>query len=71
MPLSVLRIPSERFYTVTEFPLKEEGIFSANLVYLKSPKIANLSHLSGDVNLAARNALDAMNDHIITGYGYD
>ena len=70
-PASVLRIPSERFYAVTGFPLKEKGSVPANLAYLDSPKIADLSNLSGDVNLAARNALAAMIDYIMTEYGYD
>ncbi|MEP6342284.1 MAG: acetamidase/formamidase family protein [Maricaulaceae bacterium] len=70
-PASVLRIPSERFYAVTGFPLKEKGSVPANLAYLESPKIADLSNLSGDVNLAARNALAAMIDYIMTEYGYD
>ena len=70
-PASVLGIPSERFYAVTGFPLKEKGSTPANLVYLESPKIAGLSNLSGDINLAARNALAAMIDYIMTEYGYD
>lgn len=70
-PASVLAIPSERFYAVTGFPLKEKGSVPANLAYLESPKIAGLSNLSGDVNLAARNALAAMIDYIMTEYGYD
>ena len=39
-PASVLRIPSERFYAVTGFPLKEAGTVPADLAYLDSPKIA-------------------------------
>jgi formamidase len=70
-PASVLRIPSERFYAVTGFPLKEKGDVPANLTYLDSPKIAGLSNLSGDINLAARNALAAMIEHIMSEYGYD
>ena len=70
-PASVLAIPSKRFYAVTGFPLKEKGSIPANLAYLDSPKIAGLSNLSGDVNLAARNALAAMIDYIMTEYGYD
>jgi formamidase len=68
---SVLRIPSERFYAVTGFPLKEKGNVPADLAYLDSPKIAGLSNLSADINLAARNALAAMIDHIVSEYGYD
>ena len=70
-PASVLRIPSERFYAVTGFPLKEKGSVPANLAYLESPKIAGLSNLSSDINLAARNALAAMIDYIVSEYGYD
>jgi formamidase len=68
---SALGIPSERFYAVTGFPLKEKGSVPANLAYLESPKIAELGNLSGDLNLAARNALAAMIDYIMTRYGYD
>ena len=70
-PASVLRIPSERFYAVTGFPLKEEGNVPADLAYLDSPKIGGLSNLSSDINLAARNALAAMIDYIMSEYGYD
>jgi formamidase len=70
-PASVLRIPSKRFYAVTGFPLKEKGIVPADLAYLDSPKMAGLSNLSADINLAARNALAAMIDHIVSEYGYD
>ena len=70
-PVSVLGIPSRRFYAVTGFPLKEKGSLPANLAYLDSTKIAGLSNLSGDINLAARNALAAMIDYIVSEYGYD
>ncbi len=70
-PSSVLRIPSERFYAVTGFPLKDKGSVPADLAYLDSPKIAGLSNLSADINLAARNALTAMIDYIMSEYGYD
>jgi len=70
-PASVLKIPSKRFYAVTGFPLKEKGSVPADLAYLDSPKIAGLSNLSGDINLAARNALAAMIDYIVSEYGYD
>jgi len=68
---TVLKIPSERFYAVTGFPLKEKGGVPADLAYLDSPKVAGLSNLSADINLAARNALAAMIDHIVSEYGYD
>jgi formamidase len=70
-PASVLGIPSERFYAVTGFPLKEKGSVPADLAYLESSKIADLSNLSADINLAARNALAAMIDYIVSEYGYD
>jgi formamidase len=70
-PASVLRIPSERFYAVTGFPLKDEGSVPADLAYLDSPKVAGLNNLSSDINLAARNALAAMIDYIMSEYGYD
>jgi len=70
-PASVLGIPSERFYAVTGFPLKEAGTVPANLAYLDSPKIEDLSNLSADIHLAARNALEAMIDYIVAEYSYD
>ncbi len=70
-PVSVLGIPSKRFYAVTGFPLKEKDSVPANLAYLDSRKIAGLSNLSSDINLAARNALAAMIDYIVAEYGYD
>ena len=70
-PATVLGIPSERFYAVTGFPLKGKGDVPADLAYLDSPKIAGLSNLSADINLAARNALAAIIDYIVSEYGYD
>jgi formamidase len=70
-PASVLGIPSQRFYAVTGFPLKERDTVPADHAYLDSPKIAGLTNLSGDINLAARNALAAMIDYIMSEYGYD
>jgi formamidase len=70
-PASALRIPSERFYAVTGFPLKDAGTVPADLAYLASPKIAGLRNLSADINLAARNALTAIIDYIVGEYGYD
>lgn len=69
-PSSVLRIPSERFYATTGFPIKDRGSVPANLAYLDSPRISGLGNLSGDVHLAARNALAAMVDYIVSEYGY-
>ena len=70
-PSSVLAIPSERFHAVTGFPLKKAGTVPADMAYLDSPKIAGLRNLSADINLAARNALEAMIDYIVAEYGYD
>ena len=70
-PASVLGIPSEHFYAVTGFPLKAKGSVPAELAYLDSAKIAHLSNLSSDINLAARNALASMIDYIMSEYGYD
>jgi formamidase len=70
-PATVLGIPSKRFYAVTGFPLKDKDSVPADLAYLESPKIAGLSNLSADINLAARNALAAMIDYIMSEYGYD
>jgi formamidase len=70
-PASVLGIPSARFHAVTGFPLKGKGDVPADLAYLESPKVAGLSNLSADINLAARNALAAMIDYIVSEYGYD
>jgi len=69
-PASVLGIPSESFYATTGFPIKQEDSVPANLVYLDSPKISGLANLSGDIHLAARNALAAMIDYIVSEYGY-
>lgn len=43
----------------------------AGLAYLDSAKIAGLTNLSADINLAARNALAAMIDYTVSEYGYD
>ena len=69
-PATVLGIPSERFYAVTGFPIKPKDSVPANLAYLDSPKISGLANLSGDIHLAARNALAAMIDYIVAEYGY-
>jgi formamidase len=70
-PSTLLAIPSERFYATTGFPLKNAGEVPADIAYLASAKIAELSNLSKDVNLAAQNALIAMIDYIVAEYGYD
>ena len=70
-PSSMLAIPSERFYATTGFPLKNVGEVPPDIAYLASAKVAELSNLSKDVNLAAQNALVAMIDYIVAEYGYD
>lgn len=70
-PASALAIPSERFYAVTGFPFKERGEIPREIAYLADAKVAELTNLSNDINLAARNALAAMIDHIVARYGYD
>jgi len=70
-PSSMLAIPSTTFYATTGFPLKEQGDVPRDLEYLASGKIAHLTNLSKDLNLAAANALVAMIDYIVDTYGYD
>jgi formamidase len=66
-----LAIPSTRFYATTGFPLKAESDVPRDIAYLASSKVAALSNLSKDVNLAAVNALVSMIDYIVAEYGYD
>lgn len=68
---SLLDIPSGRFYATTGFPLKNAGDVPAHVGYLASAKVAGLSNLSNDINLAAQNALISMIDYIVDEYGYD
>lgn len=70
-PATALAIPSERFYAVTGFPFKKKGEIPPEIAYLADAKVADLTNLSRDINLAARNALVAMIDHIVERYGYD
>ena len=70
-PSSLLDIPSGRFYATTGFPLKNAGDVPPDIEYLASAKVARLTNLSKDVNLAAQNALVSMIDHIVDEYGYD
>ncbi len=70
-PAALLDIPSRRFYAVTGFPFKKAGEVPPDMAYLESPKLAGLENLSKDINLAARNALDAIIDYIVNTYGYD
>jgi formamidase len=70
-PSSLLDIPSERFYAVTGFPLKDAGSVPPDMEYLGSSRIRDLENLQNDVNLAARNAVEGIVDHIVARYGYD
>ena len=67
---SLLDIPSTKFYAVTGFPIKEVGSVPPRMEYLQSAKVADLTNLSNDINLAARNALDGIVDYIVATYGY-
>lgn len=69
-PSHLLDIPSERFYATTGFPIKEKDFVPGNLEYLASEKIGNLSNLSEDISLAARNALLEMIEYISATYEY-
>ena len=70
-PVSLLAIPSRRFYATTGFPLKGQTDVPRDIAYLASSKVDGLSNLSKDVNLAAVNALVSMIDYIVNEYGYD
>jgi formamidase len=70
-PVAALAIPSTRFYAVTGFPFKKQGEIPPEIAYLADAKVADLTNLSRDINLAARNALVAMIDHVVERYGYD
>ena len=70
-PALALNIPSRRFYAVTGIPVKQPGSVPSDLAYLDSPKLAQLSNLSGSISLAAQNALAAMIDYITRTYGYN
>lgn len=70
-PAALLSIPSSRFYAVTGFPLKEAGDIPREIAWMADRKVAGLRNLSGNVSLAARNALAAMVDYIVSTRGYD
>lgn len=67
----LLDIPSRRFYATTGFPFKRAGEIPREIAYLADAKVSELTNLSRDINLAARNALVAMVDYIVARYGYD
>ena len=70
-PASLLAIPSSRFYATTGYPLKPAGEIPRDIQYLADAKVADLTNLSKDLNLAAQNALVAMVDYITATFGYD
>jgi len=70
-PSHMLDIPSQTFYAVTGIPVKQIGTTPPDMAYLDSENVAGLKNLSKDINLAARNALDGIVDHIVSTYGYE
>lgn len=62
-------IEPAKFYQTIGFPIKEAGTVPPQYTYLESEKIANLSNLSEDLTLAARNALIKMIDYIQRKHG--
>jgi formamidase len=68
-PASLLDIPSKSFYATTGFPFKQAGDIPPDMVYLESEKLRELTNLSKDISLAARNALVAMLDYLTATRG--
>lgn len=62
-------IEPSRFYQTVGLPLKKAGEVPAPHTYLESEKIKDLSNLSEDLTLAARDALIKMIDYIQREYG--
>ena len=60
-----------KFYQTIGLPLKTAGEVSPQHAYLESQKIKDLSNLSEDLMLAARDALIKMIDHIMRKHGLD
>ena len=56
---------------MTGIPVKQPGSVPSDLAYLDSPKLSQLSNLSGSISLAAQNALAAMIDYLTRTYGYN
>ena len=65
----VLAPSTGRFYATTGLPFKEAGDLPSHLRYLQSPVAEELSYLSDDLFLAARNALMEMLDYLIEQHG--
>jgi formamidase len=64
-------IEPSKFYQTIGLPLKTAGEVPAPHSYLESEKIKNLSNLSEDLTLAARDALIKMIDYIQRKHGLD
>lgn len=62
-------IEPSKFYQTIGLPLKKAGDVPAPHTYLESEKIANLSNLSEDLTLAARDALLKMIEYIQREHG--
>lgn len=62
-------IEPSKFYQTVGLPLKSAGEVPAPHTYLESEKIENLSNLSEDLTLAARDALIKMLDYIQREHG--
>ncbi len=63
------KLAPKKFYATTGIPLKSAGDVPVFHTYLDSEKIENLSNLSEDLTLAARNALLAMIDWMVDNKG--
>ncbi len=64
-------IEPSKFYQTVGLPLKSVGEVPPPLAYLESQKIADLTNLSEDLTLAARDALIKMIDYIQREHGLD
>ncbi len=58
-----------KFYQTIGLPLKQSGVVPTQYTYLESKKITDLSNLSEDLTLAARDALIKMIDYIQRKHG--
>ena len=65
----IKNIEPSSFHQTIGYPLKEAGNVPVYHTYLDSEPIENLTNLSEDLTLAARNALRDMIDHIEREYG--
>lgn len=65
----IKNIEPSSFHQTIGYPLKEAGEVPVYHTYLDSEPIENLTNLSEDLTLAARNALRHMVDHIEREYG--